>query len=332
MILAAPPPICMVAERAAPLLAAAVNATVPEPSPLAPPVIVIHDAVVVAVHVQPLPEVTAIVPLPPLAAMACDGGSSAYVQGAGAGAGFGLGLGGGSGIGVGTSNAGWLIVTGRSATTTLPSRSSPPFGRTLRVTVPFPDPLDPAVTVIQAALLAAVHAHAGELAPTVISIERPAAGLAAADGLTVNWHGAGSCVTSTVASFTVTMPWRGEGSAFAATRYVTVASPWPDPDDVIEIHAVGVDADHVQSRFVLMVMVPEAPAAGTEGIELVTDTEHFSSVGEVTEIDDDPQAVARQASAAHQSRLATTDERCCRAPMRDARMCKRVAHVPADPF
>jgi hypothetical protein len=161
------------------------------------------------------------------------------------------------------------------------------------VTVPFPDPRDPAATEIQAALLTAVHAHAGELAPTVISIEPPAAGLAAADGVTVNRHGAGSCVTSTVASFTVTTPWRGDGSTFAATRYVTVASPWPASDDVSEIHGVAVDADHVQSRFVLMVSVPEAPAAGTEGIELVTDTEHFAPDGEVTEIDDDPQAEAR---------------------------------------
>jgi hypothetical protein len=53
--------------RAAPLLAAALNATAPLPLPLAPFVIVIHDAFDDAVHAQPLPLVTATVPLPPVA-------------------------------------------------------------------------------------------------------------------------------------------------------------------------------------------------------------------------------------------------------------------------
>ena len=78
------------------------NATVPEFEPLAPPVIVIHDAVVVAFQVQPLPEETAIAPLPPPAAIACDGGSTAYVQRAGSG--DGSGFGGGKGVGGGTSD------------------------------------------------------------------------------------------------------------------------------------------------------------------------------------------------------------------------------------
>jgi hypothetical protein len=195
------------------------------------------------------------------------------------------------------------------------------------VAVPFPDRFDPAATVIQVAVLSAVHAHAGELAPTVTSIDPPAAGLVAAAGVTANRHGAASCVMSAVASFTVTMPWRGDGSTFSATRYDTAASPWPFPDDMMEIHGVGVDADQVQSRFVLMVSVPEAPAAGTDVIELATATEHFVPVGEVTEIDDDPQADARYASAVHQNRLAIRNERCCRALMRDAQNCKGVAHV-----
>ena len=132
---------------------------------------------------------------------------------------------------------------------------------------------------------------------------------------------------SAVASFTVTMPWRGVGSTFVSTRYDNAASPWPLADDISEIHDVAVDADHVQSRLVLMVSVPEAPAAGTEVIELPTDTEHFESLGDVTEIEDDPQADARYARAIDQSMLAATNERCCRAPMRAAHECKRFARV-----
>ena len=208
-----------------------------------------------------------------------------------------------------------------------PSRASPPFGRTFSVTVPLPEPLDPAVTVIHDAVLSAVHPHAGELASTAMPIGPPAAGLVAAAGVTVNRHGAASCVMSAVASFTVTMPWRGVGSTFVSTRYDNAASPWPLADDISEIHDVAVDADHVQSRLVLMVSVPEAPVAGTEVIELPTDTEHFESLGDVTEIEDDPQADARYARPIDQSRLAATNERCCRAPMRAAHECKRFARV-----
>jgi len=134
-------------------------------------------------------------------------------------------------------------------------------------------------------------------------------------------------VTSAVVSFTVTTPWRGDGSTFDSTRYGTAASPWPLADDVREIHGVGVDADHVQSRLVWTVSVPVPPAAGTEVIELVTATEHLLPVGDVTEIDDDPQAETRYASAIDQPRLAATDERCCRALMRVAHQCKRFARV-----
>jgi len=50
--------------------------------------------------------------------------------------------------------------------------------------------------------------------------------------------------------------------------------------DISEIHAVAVAADHVHSRFVLIVSVPVAPAAGTVVIELDTVTEHLLPVGD----------------------------------------------------
>jgi hypothetical protein len=55
----------MASLRLAPALAAAVNATVPLPLPLAPDVIVIHVALVTAVHVHPTGADTLNEPLPP---------------------------------------------------------------------------------------------------------------------------------------------------------------------------------------------------------------------------------------------------------------------------
>jgi hypothetical protein len=65
--------------RCAPVLAVAVNPTLPFPLPLAPDVIVSHEALLVAVHPQPVEAVTAIdVPAPPDAAMFCDVGLIVY--------------------------------------------------------------------------------------------------------------------------------------------------------------------------------------------------------------------------------------------------------------
>jgi hypothetical protein len=56
--------------RAAPLLVPTEYFTVPLPLPLALEVIVIQAALVAAVHVQPLPAVTLIVPMAPAAVTA----------------------------------------------------------------------------------------------------------------------------------------------------------------------------------------------------------------------------------------------------------------------
>ena len=64
------PPIVSVPVRAVePVLAAAVKPIAPSPDPLAPCVIVIQAALVVAVQAQPSDEITAIEPLPPVFAM-----------------------------------------------------------------------------------------------------------------------------------------------------------------------------------------------------------------------------------------------------------------------
>ena len=59
----------MVPLRAAPVFALAENVTLPLPVPDVALVIEIHDAFAAAVHAQPVPVVTPIVPLPPLAAI-----------------------------------------------------------------------------------------------------------------------------------------------------------------------------------------------------------------------------------------------------------------------
>lgn len=63
------PAIVSVADRAVDVvLPAAVNPTLPEPVPLAPVRMVTHDALLVAVQLQPAPAVTITVPMPPEAA------------------------------------------------------------------------------------------------------------------------------------------------------------------------------------------------------------------------------------------------------------------------
>ena len=49
------------------VFAATLNPAVPGPVPDAPLVTVIHDALVVAVHAQPAPAVTPVLPVPPAA-------------------------------------------------------------------------------------------------------------------------------------------------------------------------------------------------------------------------------------------------------------------------
>lgn len=71
------------------------------------------------------------------------------------------------------------------------------LGATLKLTVPAPDPLSPAVTVIQVALLTAVHEQP-VWAVTVVDTLPPAAGTECVDGEIEKEHPAGSCATVNV--------------------------------------------------------------------------------------------------------------------------------------
>src|SRR6266550_5410810 len=74
------PPMVIVPDRVDPVVAATANVTVPAPLPLAPAVMVIHGALLVAVHAQPAPAVTETVPLPPEEGTVCVSGDTANVQ------------------------------------------------------------------------------------------------------------------------------------------------------------------------------------------------------------------------------------------------------------
>src|SRR3954468_21190573 len=74
VIAIAVPATVRVAVRSAPVLAATVNWTVPLPLPVAPAVMLRNAALLVAVHAQPDPPVTATDPVPPSAANAVVAG------------------------------------------------------------------------------------------------------------------------------------------------------------------------------------------------------------------------------------------------------------------
>lgn len=107
------PATAIVALRAAPVLAATVNATLPLPVPDAPAVSVIQLALVDAVHVQLAADaLTAIDPVPPVSAAFCTVGLMENVH-AGGGA------------------AAWAIVKVLPATAMVAVRAAPAFAETL---------------------------------------------------------------------------------------------------------------------------------------------------------------------------------------------------------
>lgn len=133
------PAIVSVPVRAlAALFAAALKLTVPLPDPLAPAVTVIHPLLLAAVHAHPAGAFTVAVPVPPPEPMLCAEGEIVSVQ----------------------TTPACVTVKVAPAIVSVPVRAAVDvLPATLNATVPFPVPAAPAVTVIQEALLEAVHAH-----------------------------------------------------------------------------------------------------------------------------------------------------------------------------
>jgi hypothetical protein len=149
-----PPATVSVPVRAAvPVCAATTKLTLPEPDPVAPATIVIHDALLLAVHAQPAPAVTVVFPVPPALANVCVEGTAAYEQAAPA----------------------WVTVNVAPAIVSVPVRLVVKvFAATANPALPGPDADAPLVTVIHDALLVALQAHP-EPAVTMLLPEPPAA-------------------------------------------------------------------------------------------------------------------------------------------------------------
>lgn len=161
-------------------------------------------------------------------------------------------------------------------------------------TRPGPSPVVDDVTVIHAARLAAVHVQP-VIVETATSSAPPLAVTEARPRSMVNRHGAPSCAIVTPASFTFSSARRAAGVVFDEIVKATVALPCPVCDDAMAIQGFPFVTDHVQSRSVVMAIVPEPPEAGNADADAEADTAHFAAVGAATEAVDcvhaaDPQA------------------------------------------
>ena len=220
--------------------AATVNVTVPLPDPLAPPVIVIQVALLAAVHVQPLPLVTANELVPPPATTDSETGEIEYVHGA----------------------AACVTVNVCPPAVIVPVRDVvAEFAATLNVTVPFPDPLAPPVIVIHVALLAAVHAQPLPL----VTVNEPVPPPATTDsdtGETEYVHGAAACVTVKIWPAIVSVAVRSTVVVFWATLNATVPLSVPEAPLVTVSHAALLTAVHEHPIPIRSETVPLPPADG----------------------------------------------------------------------
>jgi hypothetical protein len=124
------------------------------PLPFAPPLIVIHDALLVVVQAQPVAAVTATVPVFPAAATLTDAGEIAGAHGAPACV---------------TVNVDPAIVSVPVRPVTLA------FAAIVNATVPGPDPDDPDVIAIQDAPLVADHAQPAATVTVLLPVPPEAA-------------------------------------------------------------------------------------------------------------------------------------------------------------
>jgi len=134
------------------------NPTAPLPVPAVPDVTVSHAALLLAVHAQAAVVVTATVPVPAVAGAVWVVGEIEYAQAGGV-----------------AEPAACETANVRFAIEIVPVRAAPVFAPTEKLTVPFPLPVEPDVTVIHGALLSTVQSQTvGDC--TVIDPEPPVAG------------------------------------------------------------------------------------------------------------------------------------------------------------
>jgi len=237
------PAIVSVPVRATPLFAATLKTVEPGPLPLEPDVIVIQDALLAAFHPQPLPvdTLTETPVAPPAPGEALDELIENEQDG-----------------GVGAAAAAWLTVTTAPAIVRVPVRATLLFPATVKVTVPLPAPAAADVTVIQGALLAAVHMQPDPVVMAADSPEVPAAGAELVSGATVYGHVA-DWLTVYLSPATVTVPLRGPPS-FDATWIVTLPLPAPAAPAVTEIQLTSLFAVHAHPLPAVTENTPDPPA------------------------------------------------------------------------
>lgn len=221
--------------RAAPVFAAAVNATDPLPEAFDPEVIVSHVELLAAVQEHPVCVVTEICgPGPPAAAT--DGVSGVTVNEQEVGVGVGVGVGDGTGVGVvGVGGTGGVGVGvggigsgGGGAPSCVTVTVCPPIvigavrvvvaplAPTVKRTVPGPLPVLPLVRVIHPSPGRAVHVQPFATLTPMLPLP-PAAGTVCSVGENSKRHGAASWRIRPRSLFTTMSPWRAVPSGLAAT-------------------------------------------------------------------------------------------------------------------
>ena len=216
--------------------------TEPFPDPVAPLVSVIHDALLAAVQPQPVATVTVLLPPAPAAVKDCAVGAIDGEQDA----------------------AACVTVNVAPAIVSVPVRlDATVFAATLNPVVPLPEPVAPLVTVIQGALLPAVHAQP----VATVTLLLPVPPDAVKDWLVGEIDAeqeAASCVTVNVVPAMVSVPVRLDATVFAATSKVTEPLPDPVAPPVRVIHAALLAAVHAQPVAAVTPLLPLPPAAAKD--------------------------------------------------------------------
>jgi hypothetical protein len=180
--------------------------TEPLPLPVAPALIVIHAALLVAVHAHPVAAVTLTVPpVTPAAGGLADAAPIVGAQGAPA----------------------WVTVNATPPTVIVAERAVVVgFAVTVYVTEPLPLPVAPALMVIHDALSVAVHAHPVTAVTATVFVLAPKPRLADA-GAIVGAQGAPAWLTLKVLPAIVSVPVRGVVVGLAVTLNATDPLPVP---------------------------------------------------------------------------------------------------------
>jgi hypothetical protein len=237
-------PILMVPVRALPLLAATVKVTVPLPVAEAPPVIVIQELDVVAVHAHPPAAETATEdPLPAVAGTDCDVGLIDVAH-----------------------DPGCVTVKVCPAIVRLPVRTLPVLAVAANVTAPLPVPLVPCVMLSQESVVDAVHAQPGAMLTAIDGPAPPAADTVALDGFSDAAHDP-AWFTVKVRPPMVSVPLRG-APVLAETVIVTLPFPDPTPTPATPSHATLLAAvhEHPASTWTLTTVVPPPAPAFTDDV------------------------------------------------------------------